>query len=154
MGLFGIKTKKEKEREEAERLGKEKEELLYRQKELGDSLYSRLSSAVDSNKVSNLHRDGKPGEKVERITLTKIEKSAGRYYIFVGMDDPTCWTMWAPGRRGYDVLQADLDLSKKGKELHEFMGSYGPEGRHALRDFERFSRELCDKVRNFRLYTE
>lgn len=156
MALFGLyKTRKEKAAEEAEQLRKAQVRLQARQRELGDLLFQGISAAARKNTISHRFNDGKTSTTVQLIRVIKLPQNGDRYSILVGMDDMRCSTQWAPERPGYPILQADVTLLSKGRELSVFYGSYGTEKTEepvSVNAFDNFLSRTAHYVRAYQLF--
>ncbi len=146
--LFGLyKTKKERQKEEQLRKQSELEVMLKKQGELAQSLYSALSDATQENTISNIMPDGTKARDIGKIEVDMI----GRNGVTVSVPDPTCYTMGSLSKRGYPVLQADIDIGKK--HIHVHYGPYGSDRYYPLDSFDSVKKDLSELVKNYKFFS-
>ena len=164
MALFGLyKTKKEREREERERQAGELEKKLTTQKQLGEELTRDLVSAASENRVYNVMQDGtvvteatvhgfRTGKKFGPVAVEALPNNGRQYSVCVGVVNPTVLTQFSPSHPGYPILQADINMSETGKELHVHHGAYGADEYHPIISFAQVKADLVRRVQEYRLF--
>lgn len=149
--LFGlITTKKEKAQAEAARIATIKAANAQRQRELGETLFTRLNSAASQNTVYNQFKDGRTPEGIGPMRVEKRENNGGHYTVLVSIDDSTCNTYGGFNTPGYPIVQ--VDVNAKEDNVHVFQCPYGPDIDFPLSSFDQTTKDLANMVKDYRLF--
>ena len=118
----------------------------------GMFLQQVLAQAVAKNHDSNRFSNGEIADKVNPISVEALPHNNSTYTILVGMDsDAQCY--WTPTRRGYSVLEVNVDTKRVGQELYYAEGCY-PEhyGYVSFNEINEFIAKTTTIVGTFRLF--
>jgi hypothetical protein len=148
-----VRARVEKERQERETKELHRK-LKAKQREAGNILFAELSQAAIQNEVSNVLESGLVAQDTGRIEVERIVENGGGYSIFVIMPDPTVITICFPGKHGYNLCSATINLEKPGREIRVNHSPYGPERYYSAGEFDEVSDKLYEWVRTYRMFSE
>lgn len=105
-----VRERRLREKERAHQLVERKrKQLLDTQENIGNRIFNSLT-------VSACHNYGSP------VKVQRLKDNGGAYSIFVGWEDPTCYTLGGLDYRGYPIVGVTIRLS----ESLPITVSYGP----------------------------
>lgn len=133
---------------EAQEASGERAEHLERQYETGEKIFNELKRIAETNTEYNIH-SGKHVETEGPIRISRIERNGDSYSIFVRCQSKTSTEGYWP------IVQVDVNLDNKGKEIHIFKGAYGEDEYNDLSEgFDRAIHNARRAVADWKLYKE
>ncbi len=132
--------------DDEEKAKKERRDL---QVKLGNEALDRFREAARKNTHCNILPSGRIAENIGTISIVPMPTNGtAGYSILPFMRDDKSIN----GR--IEIFQLDINLDKKGEEIHVFGCPYGPEHKYPIDSYTEVISNLCEELRYFSPFPE